>query len=84
MANKLSHDYFFDMKYLPDIVLLIVGLLVMACLLLLGALSEAGWVAPLCFVGVAVVYFGWHRTLVNLMWRQAKKNPDDFDFHLPG
>jgi hypothetical protein len=55
----------------------------MVFLLLLGALSE-GWVAPACFLGVAVVYFGWHRTLVNLMWRTAGKDPDDYDFHLPG
>jgi glycerol uptake facilitator-like aquaporin len=71
------------MKYLPDIILLVVGLLVMVLLLYLGALSE-NWVAPACFLGVAVVYFGWHRTLVNLMWRMAGKDPDDFDFHLPG
>jgi hypothetical protein len=55
----------------------------MVLLLYLGALSE-NWVAPACFLGVAVVYFGWHRTLVNLMWRMAGKDPDDFDFHLPG
>jgi glycerol uptake facilitator-like aquaporin len=71
------------MKYLPDIALLVVGLLVMAFLLWLGAMSE-NWVALACFLGVAVVYFGWHRTLVNLMWRTAGKDPDDFDFHLPG
>jgi glycerol uptake facilitator-like aquaporin len=71
------------MKYLPDIILLVVGLVVMVILLYLGAMSE-NWVAPACFLAVAVVYFGWHRTLVNLMWRTAGKNPDDFDFHLPG
>ena len=71
------------MKYLPDIILLVVGLAVMVLLLYLGASSE-NWVAPACFLGVAVVYFGWHRTLVNLMWRMAGKDPDDFDFHLPG
>jgi glycerol uptake facilitator-like aquaporin len=71
------------MKYLPDIILLVVGLVVMVLLLWLGAMSE-NWVALACFLGVAVVYFGWHRTLVNLMWRTAGKDPDDFDFHLPG
>jgi glycerol uptake facilitator-like aquaporin len=71
------------MKYLPDIALLVLGLLVMALLLWLGAMSE-NWVALACFLGVAVVYFGWHRTLVNLMWRTAGKDSDDFDFHLPG
>jgi hypothetical protein len=84
VAKKLPRDYLVSMKYLPDVVLLVVGLPVMAVLLVLGALCEAGWVAPLCFLGVAVVYFGWHRTLVNLMWRQAGKDPDDFDFHFPG
>jgi glycerol uptake facilitator-like aquaporin len=71
------------MKYLPDIILLVVGLLLMVFLLLLGAMSE-NWVTPVCFLGVAVVYFGWHRTLVNLMWHTAGKDPDDYDFHLPG
>ena len=53
------------MKYLPDIVLLVVGLPVMAFLLLLGGLIE-GWVALACFLGAAVVYFGWWRTMLNL------------------
>jgi glycerol uptake facilitator-like aquaporin len=71
------------MKYLPDLILLVVGLLVMALLLILGALSE-GWVALACFLGVAVVHFGWWRTLLNLVWRHAGKDPDDFDFPFPG
>ncbi|MGB8992618.1 MAG: hypothetical protein WCD80_11245 [Desulfobaccales bacterium] len=71
------------MKYLPDIILLVVGLLVMAFLLILGALSE-GWVALACFLGVAVVHFGWWGTLLKVGWRLAGKNPDDFDFHFPG
>ncbi len=71
------------MKYLPDIILLVVGLLVMAFLLILGAMSE-GWVALACFLGVAVVHFGWWGTLLNLAWRHAGKDPDDFDFHFPG
>jgi glycerol uptake facilitator-like aquaporin len=71
------------MQYLPDIILLIVGLAVMVLLLLLGAMSE-NWVGPACFLGVAVVYFGWHRTLVNLCCRQAGKDPDDFDRYFPG
>ena len=71
------------MKYLPDLILLVVGLLVMAFRLILGALSD-GWVALACFLGVAGGVFGWWRTLVNLMWRHAGKDPDDFDFHFPG
>ena len=71
------------MGNLLDIVLLVVGLLVMAFLLGLGAMSE-GWVALACFLGVAVVHFGWWGTLLKLGWRLAGKDPDDFDFHFPG
>jgi len=71
------------MGNLLDIVLLALGLLVTAFLLWLGAVSE-GWVALACFLGVAVVHFGWWRTLLNLGWRLAGKDPDDFDFPVPG
>lgn len=71
------------MKYLPDIIQFIAGLLIMAFLLVLGAMSE-GKVALACFLGVAVVYFGWWRAVLNLGWRLAGKDPDDLDFHLPG
>lgn len=72
------------MKYLPDIVLLVAGVPIMALLLILGALSET-WVALACYLGAAVVYTGWHRALINLGWRVAGKNPDDVDdYHFPG
>jgi hypothetical protein len=71
------------MKYLPDIVLLVLGLAVMVLLLYLAAMSE-GWVTLLCILGTAGVYTGWHRILLNLGWRSAGKDPDDFDFHFPG
>ncbi len=71
------------MHYLSDIMLLLTGLLIMAFLLVLGALSE-GWVALACFFGVAVVHCGWWLTLLSLGWRLAGKDPDDFDFHFPG
>lgn len=71
------------MKYLPEIILLVLGLPIMALLLYLAALSE-GWLALLCILGTAVVYTGWQRTLLNLGWRIAGKDPDDFDFHFPG
>lgn len=69
--------------YWPDVILLVVGLVVMVVLLYLGACSE-GWLALLCFLATAVVYFGWQRTLINLGWRLAGKDPDDSDFHFPG
>jgi len=68
---------------LPDLILLIVGLGVMAFLLYLTAVS-AGWVQLLCILGTAVVYFGWHRILLRVGWRLSGKDPDDFDFHFPG
>jgi hypothetical protein len=37
-----------------------------------------------CFLGVAVMHFGWWRTLINLGWRLARRDPDDFDCHFPG
>ncbi len=58
------------MRYAADIFVLIFGLLVMILLLFLGALSE-GWVALLCFLGVAVVYHTWFRHLVGFVARTA-------------
>jgi hypothetical protein len=69
--------------YLSEAIALVVGILIVAFLLYLGALSE-GWVALLCYLGAAVVYTGWWRTLLNLGWRLARRDPDDFDFHFPG
>ncbi len=69
--------------YLPEAIQLVVGLLIMGLLLYLGAVS-GGWLPPLCYLGAAVVYFGWQRTLLALGWRLAGKDPDDFDFHFPG
>jgi hypothetical protein len=45
-------------SYLPAVLTLVIGLVVMAGLIYLGALSR-GWVALLCFLGVAVVYYTW-------------------------
>ncbi len=71
------------MKYLPEILLLVAGLAVMALLLYLAALSE-GWLMLLSILATAVVFTGWQRTLLSLGWRLAGKDPDDFDFHFPG
>jgi hypothetical protein len=71
------------MKYFPDLVFLMIGRLVMAFLLLLGAL-DVGRVAPFGFLGLAAVYFGCHRTLANRGCRSVSKDPDDFDCHFPG
>lgn len=56
--------------YAADFILLTLGVLVMALLLFLGALSE-GWVALLCFLGAAVVYHTWFRHLVRFVARTA-------------
>jgi hypothetical protein len=71
------------MQYLTDIILVVVGLLVMAFLLILAAMSQ-GWVALACIIGLAVVHFGWWRSFLRLGWRLAGKDPDDHDFQLPG
>lgn len=64
--------------YLPEIIQLVVGLLVMALLLFLGACSH-GWVALLCFLGTAVVYFGWYHLLIKLARRVSGYPEDDDD-----
>ena len=65
-------------KNLPDIFLLTVGLLVMALLMYLIALSH-GWVALLCILALAVVWITWYRHLVNLAFRNLGVDPDDED-----
>jgi hypothetical protein len=56
--------------YVPDIIILALGVLVMALLLLLGALSRS-WVALLCFLGTAVVYHTWFRHLIQFIARAS-------------
>lgn len=65
-------------KNLPDIFLLTVGLLVMALLMYLIALSH-GWVTFLCILALAVVWITWYRHLVNLAFRNLGVDPDDED-----
>jgi hypothetical protein len=56
--------------YLPDIIMLVLGVLLMALLLLLGAMAQ-NWVALPCFLGAAVVYHTWLRLLVNVVQRSS-------------
>lgn len=65
-------------KYLPDVFLLTVGLLVMALLMYLIALSH-GWVTLLCILSLAVVGISWYRHLINLAFRSLGVDPDDED-----
>jgi hypothetical protein len=69
--------------YLPEILLLVVGVLVMALLLYLGAASQ-GWVALLCFLAAAVVYHSWHRQLLILGQKILGKNLDSNGGNFPG
>jgi len=64
--------------YLPDLLLLALGLLVMALLIYLGASSQ-GWVALLCFLALAVVWTGWYRQLLRLAQKILGADPDDSD-----
>ncbi len=57
-------------SHVPDIVILVLGVLVMVLLLLLGALSR-NWVALLCFLAVAVVYHTWFRHLIRFIERTS-------------
>ena len=58
--------------------MLTVGLLVMALLMYLIALSH-GWVSLLCILALAVVWITWYRHLVNLAFRNLGVDPDDED-----
>ncbi|MDD2902978.1 MAG: hypothetical protein PHU44_11160 [Syntrophales bacterium] len=65
-------------SHLPAVLTLIFGLVVMAGLLYLGALAQ-NWVAPLCFIGVAVVFHTWMVQLVRLLrpkWGEGDKDDD--------
>lgn len=61
--------------YVREWLIIVAGLLVMAFLLLLGALSE-GWVALLCFLAVAVVYHTWYHHLLSMVRRSMGVDPD--------
>jgi hypothetical protein len=65
-------------SYLPEVLLLVIGVVVMAALLYLGALSR-GWVAALCFIGAAVVYHTWFAQLLRLARRYLGAGEDDDD-----
>ncbi|MEW6660436.1 MAG: hypothetical protein AB1424_17460 [Thermodesulfobacteriota bacterium] len=64
--------------YLPAVLTLLLGVVIMAGLLCLGALSQ-GWVAPLCFIGAAVVYHTWFVQLLRLARRYLGAGEDDDD-----
>jgi len=57
--------------------MLVIGLVVMAGLLYLGALSQ-NWVAPVCYLAVAVVYYGWYSQLL-LLARRILGSPEEDD-----
>ncbi|MFZ5450528.1 MAG: hypothetical protein ACOZF2_01450 [Thermodesulfobacteriota bacterium] len=65
-------------SHLPAVLTLIFGLAVMAGLLYLGALAQ-NWVAPLCFLGVAVVFHTWMAQLQRLFSRNLKGWDEDDD-----
>jgi hypothetical protein len=65
-------------SYLPAVLTLILGLVVMAGLLYLGAMSR-NWVALACYLAVAVVYYGWYRQLLQLARRVLGINEDEDD-----
>lgn len=65
-------------KYLPDLLLLLLGLGVMALLLYLIA-SSNGFLALLGIIGLAVVWCGFHRHLIRMLYRQLGVEPEDED-----
>jgi hypothetical protein len=64
--------------YLPEIILIIAGLVVMGALIYLTAASE-GWVRLACILALAVVYTGWYRVLLQLARRKFGVDEGDDD-----
>ncbi len=64
--------------YLPAVLTLLLGVVVMAGLLCMGAMSQ-NWVAPVCYLAVAVVYYGWYRQLLLLARRVLGISEEDDD-----
>lgn len=63
---------------LSDLLVVVLGVLCMALLLILGALSK-GVVALLCFLGTAVVYHTWFRYLIHFIQRVSHVELDQDD-----
>ena len=73
------------MQALVELLLLVVGVLIIALLLYMGAAS-GNWLAPVCYLAAAVVYFGWYRRL--LEWARRRlglpEDEDDDEPFFPG
>jgi hypothetical protein len=65
-------------RYLPDILLLAAGLLVMALLIYVIAASQ-GWITLLGILALAVVWVSWYRHLCRLALESLGVDPDDED-----
>jgi hypothetical protein len=65
-------------KYLPDFILLALGLLVMGLLIYIIAASE-GLVSLLGILSLAAVWVGWYRHLLRMAFRSLGIDPDDED-----
>ena len=65
-------------KYLPDFVLLTVGLLVMAVLIYVIAQSH-GFITLLGILALALVWISWYRHLLGMAFRSLGVDPDDED-----
>lgn len=59
--------------------MLTLGLLVMALLVYLIALTQGGWLSLLGILALAVVWIGWYRHLLNMAFRSLGVDPDDED-----
>jgi hypothetical protein len=65
-------------KYLPDFFLLTFGLIVMAFLVYVIAVSR-DWVSLVGILALAAVWVGWYRHLLRLMFGSLGIDPDDED-----
>jgi hypothetical protein len=65
-------------KYLLDILLLAIGLLVMALLIYVIAASQ-GWIRLGGILALAVVWYSWHAHLLLMGFRSLGIDPDEDD-----
>ena len=59
--------------------MLTIGLMVMALLIYLIALTQEGWLSLLGILALAVVWIGWYRHLIRLALQSLGVDPDDED-----
>jgi|UniRef100_A0A7C3YZR6 hypothetical protein len=66
-------------KYLPDVLLLALGLLVMALLIYIIAQSQGSGLSLIAILALTLVWISWYRHVVRLALNSLGAGPDDED-----